>query len=79
MRIKPKKWLILVLKISGLSPDLHTVEDINLIDRFTEPPSSGLMCDLLWADPMEDFSHNSDEGKRSTKSHLTFKSGNSTS
>jgi len=25
------------------------------IDRFKEPPSSGPMCDLLWADPIEDF------------------------
>eukprot|EP01128_Nolandella_sp_AFSM9_P002115 TRINITY_DN124_c1_g1_i1.p1 TRINITY_DN124_c1_g1~~TRINITY_DN124_c1_g1_i1.p1 ORF type:complete len:550 (-),score=149.36 TRINITY_DN124_c1_g1_i1:174-1823(-) len=40
----------------GLSPELQTVDDINRIDRFTEPPPSGLMCDLLWADPMEDFS-----------------------
>jgi len=25
------------------------------IKRFVEPPSSGEMCDLLWSDPMEDF------------------------
>jgi len=25
------------------------------IDRFKEPPSVGPMCDLLWADPIEDF------------------------
>lgn len=25
------------------------------INRFREPPTSGLMCDLLWADPLEDF------------------------
>jgi serine/threonine-protein phosphatase 2B catalytic subunit len=39
----------------GLSPDIKTVDDILAINRFTEPPSSGPMCDLLWADPMEDF------------------------
>ncbi|KAI8981442.1 serine/threonine-protein phosphatase 2B catalytic subunit A1 [Pilobolus umbonatus] len=39
----------------GLSPDLHTLEDFNLIDRFREPPTHGIMCDLLWADPLEDF------------------------
>eukprot|EP00658_Telonema_sp_P-2_P045365 TRINITY_DN33313_c0_g1_i1.p1 TRINITY_DN33313_c0_g1~~TRINITY_DN33313_c0_g1_i1.p1 ORF type:complete len:224 (+),score=31.06 TRINITY_DN33313_c0_g1_i1:111-782(+) len=38
----------------GLSPDIKTVDDISLIDRFTEPPTSGTMCDVLWADPMED-------------------------
>lgn len=25
------------------------------INRFREPPTHGLMCDLLWADPLEDF------------------------
>ena len=25
------------------------------IDRFKEPPSSGPMCDTLWADPYEEF------------------------
>ncbi|KAL1304183.1 hypothetical protein AAFC00_000607 [Neodothiora populina] len=39
----------------GLSPELHTLEDLKSIDRFREPPTHGLMCDLLWADPLEDF------------------------
>eukprot|EP01064_Diplonema_japonicum_P036340 TRINITY_DN812_c4_g1_i1.p1 TRINITY_DN812_c4_g1~~TRINITY_DN812_c4_g1_i1.p1 ORF type:complete len:492 (+),score=91.16 TRINITY_DN812_c4_g1_i1:82-1476(+) len=38
----------------GLSPDIRTVEDINAIHRFREPPSSGPMCDLLWSDPMDE-------------------------
>jgi serine/threonine-protein phosphatase 2B catalytic subunit len=25
------------------------------LDRFKEPPAFGPMCDLLWADPLEDF------------------------
>eukprot|EP01127_Copromyxa_protea_P022166 TRINITY_DN7842_c0_g3_i1.p1 TRINITY_DN7842_c0_g3~~TRINITY_DN7842_c0_g3_i1.p1 ORF type:complete len:731 (+),score=167.66 TRINITY_DN7842_c0_g3_i1:154-2346(+) len=46
----------------GLSPDVHSIDDINAIDRFCEPPSSGPMCDLLWADPLEDFGdHVSDD------------------
>ena len=28
---------------------------LSQVDRFREPPTSGLMCDLLWADPLEDF------------------------
>lgn len=25
------------------------------MNRFREPPTHGLMCDLLWSDPHEDF------------------------
>ncbi|XP_006463712.1 hypothetical protein AGABI2DRAFT_194461 [Agaricus bisporus var. bisporus H97] len=39
----------------GLSPELNTLDDIRAIDRFREPPTSGIMCDILWADPIEDF------------------------
>lgn len=39
----------------GLSPDLNTLEDIERIDRFREPPNHGIMCDLLWADPLDKF------------------------
>ncbi|KPI88887.1 putative serine/threonine protein phosphatase [Leptomonas seymouri] len=38
----------------GLSPELKRVADINAIHRFREPPSSGPMCDLLWADPLDE-------------------------
>ncbi|KFY74793.1 hypothetical protein V501_09461 [Pseudogymnoascus sp. VKM F-4519 (FW-2642)] len=39
----------------GLSPELHTLDDLKSIDRFREPPTQGLMCDILWADPLEEF------------------------
>lgn len=39
----------------GLSPDLKTLDDVRNLDRFREPPTKGLMCDLLWADPIEDY------------------------
>jgi serine/threonine-protein phosphatase 2B catalytic subunit len=39
----------------GLSPELHTLDDLKSVDRFREPPTQGLMCDILWADPLEDF------------------------
>jgi serine/threonine-protein phosphatase 2B catalytic subunit len=38
----------------GVSPSLNDAEEINKIDRFVEPPLSGLLCDLLWADPVDD-------------------------
>jgi len=38
----------------GLSPEIKTIEEINIIERFREPPNSGPMCDLLWADPMDE-------------------------
>ncbi|KAJ7197799.1 Metallo-dependent phosphatase-like protein [Mycena pura] len=39
----------------GLSPEFNTLDDIRSIDRFREPPTTGLMCDILWSDPAEDF------------------------
>ncbi|CAF4644013.1 unnamed protein product [Rotaria sp. Silwood1] len=39
----------------GLSPEIHTLDDIKQLDRFREPPTHGAMCDLLWSDPAEDY------------------------
>ncbi|ODQ78835.1 hypothetical protein BABINDRAFT_39008 [Babjeviella inositovora NRRL Y-12698] len=39
----------------GLSPELKTPLDVNKINRFREPPTRGLMCDLLWADPITEY------------------------
>jgi diadenosine tetraphosphatase ApaH/serine/threonine PP2A family protein phosphatase len=35
----------------GLSPDLHTIDDIEDIDRICEIPTSGSFGDLVWSDP----------------------------
>ena len=37
----------------GISPELRTLDDINSLNRFQEPPRVGLYCDLLWSDPVE--------------------------
>jgi len=37
----------------GLSPELPNVKAINRVNRFQEPPREGLLCDLLWSDPLE--------------------------
>ncbi|KAG0022988.1 3',5'-cyclic-nucleotide phosphodiesterase (PDEase) (3':5'-CNP) [Entomortierella chlamydospora] len=39
----------------GLSPELSTLDDLRRINRFREPPTHGIMGDLLWADPLEEF------------------------
>ncbi|CAN0008844.1 unnamed protein product, partial [Choristocarpus tenellus] len=37
---------------------LQYLSDINAIDRFAEPDMEGPLCDILWADPMnEDETH----------------------
>ncbi|CAN1354870.1 Serine/threonine-protein phosphatase PP1 (Fragment) [Linum perenne] len=41
----------------GLSPDMDHLDQIRQIERPTEVPDSGLLCDLLWSDP-----HPSNEG-----------------
>jgi serine/threonine-protein phosphatase PP1 catalytic subunit len=38
----------------GLSPDLHTMDQIKRVMRPTDVPDTGLVCDLLWADPDKD-------------------------
>lgn len=39
----------------GLSPSIHTLDEIRAIDRVVEPPHDGGMCDLLWSDPEEEL------------------------
>jgi serine/threonine-protein phosphatase 2B catalytic subunit len=39
----------------GISPQLLSLNDVNKLNRDREPPSHGLMCDLLWADPAQDY------------------------
>ena len=34
----------------GISSRLKTLADVNLIQRFREPPTKGILCDLLWSD-----------------------------
>lgn len=39
----------------GLSPELKSFDQIRRVVRPTEIPASGLLCDLLWADPEKDI------------------------
>lgn len=37
----------------GLSPDIHTLDQIRTIPRCQEIPHQGPFCDLVWSDPEE--------------------------
>ena len=37
----------------GLSPSIHELDQILVIDRFKEIPHEGGMADLVWSDPDE--------------------------
>ena len=39
----------------GLSPELQNMDLIKRIMRPTDIPDTGLLCDLLWADPDKDI------------------------
>src|SRR5277367_4637561 len=42
----------------GLSPSIHSIDQIKVVDRFREIPHEGPMADLVWSDPdaeKEDF------------------------
>ncbi|KAJ1975703.1 Palmitoyl-protein thioesterase 1 [Dimargaris xerosporica] len=42
---------ILVVHGGLFSRDDVTLDEIRAINRFSQPPTSGLMCELLWSDP----------------------------
>lgn len=39
----------------GLSPEITTLDQIKQISRPTDIPDTGLLCDLIWADPEKDL------------------------
>merc|ERR1712146_406753 len=39
----------------GLSPEINNMEQVRRLVRPTDVPDTGLICDLLWADPDKDI------------------------
>ncbi|KAM7249690.1 hypothetical protein ACFE04_001434 [Oxalis oulophora] len=39
----------------GLSPEMDSLDQIRALERPTDVPDQGLLCDLLWADPDRDI------------------------
>lgn len=40
----------------GISPNCKNISEIKAIDRFTEIPAKGVICDFLWSDPSDKMS-----------------------
>mgnify|MGYP000677802630 CR=1 FL=1 len=37
----------------GISPEFKNILDLNRVERMKEPPQMGALCDVLWADPVD--------------------------
>jgi serine/threonine-protein phosphatase 2B catalytic subunit len=60
----------------GISPELKTINDINgNVVRFKEPPLQGLLCDLLWSDPVDDSKALKTNYKANEERECSFKFG----
>jgi len=59
----------------GISPELVTIDDVNKIDRFIEPPLQGFLCDLLWSDPCGDKEARTHRFSKNLERECSFKFG----
>jgi serine/threonine-protein phosphatase 2B catalytic subunit len=50
---------------SCLTPHHHRPSVRPQISRFEEPASHGLLCDLLWSDPIQNYGHEHEETETS--------------
>ncbi|KAK5778243.1 putative serine/threonine-protein kinase PPG1 PWA37_000514 [Arxiozyma heterogenica] len=68
----------------GLSPNVQTIDQIRIIDRFREIPHDGAMADLVWSDPEENGMNtrdssfdNSNSGNSNSNRNRNNMNGNS--
>ena len=59
----------------GISPELETIEDINKINRFVEPPLQGFLCDLLWSDTCGDKEASKHNFSKNVERECSYKFG----
>lgn len=59
----------------GISPELNTIDDVNKIERFVEPPLQGFLCDLLWSDPCGDKEARSMKFAKNIERECSYKFG----
>ena len=38
----------------GISPQMKSISAVNKLNRFNEIPQEGLICDIVWSDPIDD-------------------------
>ena len=57
----------------GISPELYDLQQINALDRPTDVPDFGLMCDLMWADPEPDMPQGWAESDRGVSFVFSYK------
>jgi serine/threonine-protein phosphatase PPG1 len=54
IHIRPNGKILANNHYPGLSPSIHSIDQIKIIDRFREIPHEGPMADLVWSDPDPD-------------------------
>ena len=54
----------------GLSPDLENFEQIKNLERPYDDPQKGLLCDLIWSDPLEEH-----DGWEESRRGISFQFG----
>eukprot|EP00347_Sterkiella_histriomuscorum_P000632 403375095 len=60
----------------GISPHLNDIDEIDDLDRAIEPPIEGILCDLLWSDPIDDIIANQFEFKENKERECSWYFGN---
>lgn len=64
-----------ILMHGGISPAFKTMDSVTAINRFVEIPIEGLLCDIVWADPLDDDVAVKKDFTENTERACSFKYG----